>query len=120
MDSVQTLHKFWSGFGLPAYDETTVPDDAKVPYITYEASDDFFGSNLSLTASLWYRSTSWQAITEKEKEIANAISLGGKMLQCDEGAIWIKRGTPWAQRMSDSSDNMIRRIVLNIELESIK
>ena len=41
------------------------------------------------------------------------------MIPTDEGAIWIKLGTPWAQRMSDSTDDSIRRIVLAIEVEYI-
>ncbi len=117
MNAVQTLNQLWNGFGLPAYDENTVPDDAKLPYITYELSEDFFGHPLIRSASLWYRSPSWAAITEKEQQIADFIGRGGRMVSCDEGAFWIKRGTPWAQRMDDPSDTMIRRIVLNYEIE---
>ena len=119
MNVMQTLQFFWSGFGLPAYDEHTVPGDAKLPYITYEASKDFFGSELVQTASIWYRSSSWTEITEKEQQIADFIGRGGRMVNCDEGAFWIKRGRPWAQRMDDPSDDMIRRIVLNYEIEFI-
>lgn len=119
LDMMQTLQKFWGGFGLTAYDENTVPDSAVLPYITYEASSDFFGSDLQQAASLWYRSDSWKAITEKEKEIAEVIGRGGIVLQCEGGALWIKRGTPWAQRMYDNSDAQIRRIALNYEIEFI-
>ena len=117
MNAVQTLHQFWSSFGIPAYDESTVPDNASLPYLTYEISNDFFGNALARNVSLWYRSASWSAITFKEQDIAETIGRGGRMLECDEGAIWIKRGVPWAQRMTEPSDDMIRRIVLNIEME---
>lgn len=117
MDKIQTLHTFWSGFGLKAYDETSVPDDAQLPYITYEVSSDSFGNRLMRTASLWYRSSSWAAITEKEQEIADFITRGGRMLKYDGGAIWLQKGSPWAQRMDDPSDEMIRRIVLNVVIE---
>ena len=40
MDKAQALHSFWSGFGLTAYDENTVPDGAQLPYITYEVEGD--------------------------------------------------------------------------------
>lgn len=119
MNSAQALHNFWSGFGLPAYDENTVPDEAQLPYITYEMGDDFFDNPMARSASIWYRSTSWSEITEKEQEIADFIGRGGRSIACDGGGIWIKRGTPWAQRMQESSD-MIRRIVLNLEVEFIK
>ena len=119
MNELQALQAFWSGFDLPAYDENTVPDNAEFPYITYEASSDFFGAEVAQTANIYYRSTSWAAITEKEQEIAENISRGGVFVECDKGALWIKRATPWAQRMGDQNDDMIRRIVLNYTVEYI-
>ena len=120
MTPMQSLHAFWSGFGLVAYDENSVPDKTAFPYITYEAREDFFNNTVALSASLWYRSSSWTAITEKEEQIADFIGRGGRTVAFDGGAFWIKRGQPWAQRMSDQSDEMIRRIVLNIEIEFIQ
>lgn len=117
MDKIQTLHAFWSGFGLKAYDETSVPDEAQLPYITYEVSNDEFGNSLLQSASIWYRSSSWAAITEKEQEIADFITRGGRMLKYDGGAMWLQKSTPWAQRMSEPSDEMIRRIVLSVSVE---
>lgn len=119
MNELQALQAFWSGFDLPAYDENTVPDDAKMPYITYEASNDFFGEEVAQTANIYYRSMSWADITAKEQQIAQAISRGGVIKECEGGALWIKRGTPWAQRMSDQADDAIRRIVLNYTVEFI-
>lgn len=117
MTALQALQAFWASFGLPAYDENTVPDNAALPYVTYEASEDFFGATLAQTASLWYRSTSWGEITAKEQEIADFIGRGGRQIAFDGGAFWLKRGTPWAQRMDEPSDSMVRRIVLNVEIE---
>lgn len=119
MNALQALQAFWSDFSIPAYDENTVPDNAELPYITYEASSEFFGVEVAQTANIYYRSTSWAAITEKEQEIANRITRGGLFIACDNGALWIKRATPWAQRMGDQSDDMIRRIVLNYTVEFI-
>lgn len=117
MNKMQTLHAFWSSFGLKAYDETSVPDNAQLPYITYEASSDEFGNKIAQTASLWYRSSSWADITEKEEQIAEFIGRGGVMVAYDDGAMWIQKAVPWAQRMDDPSDEMIRRIVLNVTIE---
>jgi len=117
MNKIQALNAFWNGFKLKAYDETSVPDGAELPYITYEVSSDDFGGTLAQTASLWYRSSSWSEITAKEQEIADFITRGGRMIKYDQGAMWITKGTPWAQRMGDPSDELIRRIVLNIQLE---
>ena len=117
MNKIQALHAFWSSFDLKAYDETSVSDDTKLPYITYEVSSDDFGKTLAQTASLWYRSSSWSDITTKEQEIANFITRGGRMITYDDGAMWIQKATPWAQRLEEPSDDMIRRIVLNIQIE---
>ena len=119
MNKMQALHNFWSSFGLTAYEETSVPDTAVLPYITYESSSDSFGANLAMTASIWYRSTSWYNPTLMEMTIENDIGRGGKLVKYDDGAFWIRKGIPWAQKMSDASDDMIRRIVLNVEIEFI-
>lgn len=117
LNKMQALYKFWSGFGLEAYDEHYIPDNAVMPYITYESASDNFGTELALTGSLYYRSTSWKDITEKEMQIANTIGRGGTVIEYDNGAFWVRKGTPWAQRLNDANDDMVRRIVLNIEVE---
>lgn len=120
MNKIQALNQFWQdASGLIAYDETSVPDDAVLPYMTYETVIDDFSHELAITASIWYRSTSWQGISEKEMQISDFIGRGGRMVAYDGGAFWIKKGNPWAQRMSESSDDMIRRIVLNATIEFI-
>lgn len=117
MNKVQALHNFWKGFSLPAYDENSVPDEAVMPYLTYELSSDSFGNTLAQTASLWYRESGWADITTKEQQIASFITRGGRLVKYDDGAFWIQKASPWAQRMNDPSDEMIRRIVLNVTIE---
>lgn len=119
MDKFQALQSFWESFGLPAYDENTVPtgDSAPtLPYITYDAVTSNFGSTVALSGSLWYYGTSWSQITTKMLEIQSEIGRGGKMIPMDDGALWIRQGNPFAQRMADPND-MIRRIYMNIEVE---
>ena len=65
MDKSQALHEFWSSFGLPAYASETVPDDATLPYITYDVSTDSLDYVINLNASLWYRSMKWEEISKK-------------------------------------------------------
>jgi hypothetical protein len=123
MDKWQALQTFWASFDLEAIDNTILLDNETreelgiaFPYITYEASLSDFDEPLALTASLWYHSLSWGAISQKADEIGNALGLGGVKVPYDGGQIWIQRGTPFAQRMSDP-DKYIRRIVLNIVIE---
>ena len=119
MNSYQALHNFWSSFGWTAYDEMTVPseeDNPAMPRITYSVSTASFDETVSLTASLWDRSMSWREISLKTDEIYRAIGEGGMMIHCDKGAIWLKRGTPFSQRMGDEDDT-IRRVYINLEAE---
>ena len=119
MDKAQALQTFWSSFSLTAFDESSAYDETiELPdnYITYEAITSNIGDPVFLTASLWYRSTSWAAISQKAEEIARYIGYGGKVLPVAGGYLWIKLGSPFAQRMAVEQDN-IRRIVLNITVD---
>ena len=117
MTKAAAIYQFWSSFGLTAYEENTVPTDAAFPYVTYQLVTDSFDREIQLTASLWYRSESWTAINAKTEEISQIISRGGKIVPCDGGAIWLKRGQPFAQNMGDDSDNLIKRKYLNSTAE---
>lgn len=117
MTKAAAIYQFWNSFGLTAYEENTVPDDADFPYITYQLATDSFDYEIPLTASIWYRSESWTAINAKTEEVSQKISRGGKIIPCDGGAIWLKRGQPFAQSMGDESDNLIKRKYLNITAE---
>ena len=119
MTKAAAIYQFWSGFGLTAYEENTVPDDAIFPYITYQLVTDSFDREIPLTASLWYRSEIWTAINDKTEEISQKIGRGGKIIPCDGGAIWLKRGQPFAQNMGDESDDLIKRKYLNITAEFV-
>lgn len=117
MDKEQALHNFWSQFGT-AYEQSTVPDDATLPRITYEVITDNFGAQNVLSASIWDRSTSWKSVTDILHTIESTLGYGGQTIHYDEGMMWVKRGVPFAQRMTDTDDS-IRRIVVNIEVEYI-
>ena len=117
MTKAAAIYQFWSSFGLTAYEENTVPTDAAFPYITYQLVTDSFDRETQFTASIWYRSESWAGINAKTEEISQKISRGGKIISCDGGAIWLKRGQPFAQSMGDESDDLIKRKYLNITAE---
>ena len=119
MTKAAAIYKFWNSFGLTAYEENSVPDDAAFPYITYQLVTDSFEREIPLTASIWYRSESWTGINAKTEEISQKISRGGKIISCDGGVIWLKRGQPFAQNMRDESDDLIKRKYLNITAEFI-
>ena len=120
MTKEAALYNFWSMFGLPAYEENSVPsgeDGAEFPYITYQVVTDSFGNDVAMAGSAWYRSTSWKEANAKAQEISNVLGSGGVTLTCDGGIIWLRRGVPFAQSMGDESDDLIKRKYLNITAE---
>lgn len=117
MTKAAAIYNFWSSFGLSAYEENSVPtgDGAPdYPYITYEliTSGDFEKAQGSV--SLWYRDSKLTNINAKTQEISDTI--GGRMeLECEDGAIILRKVNPFAQSMGDPIDNMIKRKRLAIE-----
>ena len=120
MDREQALHRFWSSFGLSAWDENAVPSGSELPYLTYSVATAEMGEDVLLGASVWYKSASWAAITQKVEEIGSAIGNGGILLPYRNGRLWIRKGSPFSQRMGDPDDPMIRRIYLNIVAEYLE
>lgn len=118
MTKTAMLYKFVSSFGLEAYQEHSVPDEAIFPYLTYSVStDSFSGNEVPITISLWYRTTSWLAINAKAEEISTAIGYGGAIVSCDGGKMWIKRGQPFAISMGDNTDDLIKRKLINVSVD---
>lgn len=124
MDKDQAIHAFWDGFEWPAIDEQSSYDEETMKelgitdrYISYEVMTGSLGNPLQLTASLWLRSTAWDVITRKKKEIAAYIGYGGKVIVVDDGKLWIKLANPFGQRMPAESGYDWRRIVLTIEVD---
>lgn len=116
MTKDKALYSFFNGFGLPGYPSTSVPEDAALPYLTYDPTFDAWGVSVSIPVSLWYRTESEAVPNAKAQELADAIS-GGRYVPCDGGAILLTRGSPWCQSMTDSTDPRIKRRYLNITAE---
>ena len=120
-DKFAAIQDFWSSFGVPAYDEYSVPtgDNApKFPYITYSLSYDTFDRPVSMVVNIWTRSTSWGSALRKFAEIEKIIG-AGKYIECDGGAILIRFGSPIMNRLGDDNDDMVRRLLVNIAAEYI-
>ena len=125
MTKAAAINEFWNSFGLKAFEENTLLDvdengqeiKPEFPYITYQLVTDSFDREVAATANIWYRTTGWKAINAKTEEISAHIGLGGKIIKCDGGRIWIKRGQPFAQNMGDENDDLIKRKYLNLTFE---
>ena len=119
MDKGQALYNFWSKFGLPAYEENTVPENSGDRYITYSVQFGDLDDVLNLYGNIWdYTSHSWEFVDKKAQEIAEylerkyPISYG-----IDNGRLYIAKGTPFAQHMSDPNSDLVRRVYINIQAE---
>lgn len=110
-------HTFLSGFTWKAYDESTVPDEAAIPRITYDFSVGQLEAPQMLTVSVWDRSTKWDTVTAKADEICHAIGWAGENIRFDGGIIRVMlpaEGTVY-RRFPDEDDS-IRRIIINLEV----
>lgn len=118
MNKDAAIQDFFSSFGLTAYPASSVPtsgdDMPSFPYLTYTASTDSDLSRMQISASVWYRSTSWAEINRKVRQISQEVG-GGIVIECDEGGIIVRKGTPFAQPLGDDADNMVKRKILNFE-----
>lgn len=108
----------WFGTFLDAYPASNVPQDVTFPYLTYDLITGAFDSGeVSLTVNLWYYTESEAVPNAKAQEMSDAIGRGGKVLPCDGGFIWVKRGSPWCQSITEESDPNIKRRYLNVTVE---
>lgn len=118
MTNEQALHKFFNKFGIVGYRNTSVPDDAELPYLTYTVPISAFEETPASITVHTYHYTDSEAIPDaKAEEIRKAISDGGVLLPCDGGYIWLKMGTPWCQSIFDDTDKTLKRRYINITAE---
>lgn len=118
MSKASALHAWFSGFGITAYEETSVKSSAAMPYLTYTyATGDFDSGEVPIIVNLWYQSDSNVAINAKAEEIYARIGRGGVTIPVTGGAVWLKRGSPFSQAIAEPSDANIRRRYINITAE---
>ena len=116
-DKWQAIQQFWEGFGLPAYDESYVPDNTPVKYITYMVYTDSLDYPISMNASIWDYSKSWEFVSKKAEEIAEYIvKMMPPAIPIDNGRLYIAKGSPFAQRIA-GDDERIKQMYLTIEAE---
>lgn len=118
------IYQFLSGFGMPAYASSSVPDQdgpmwEGFPYLTYDlVVGEWMRGETNVPVNLWFRTTSEAVPNAKVHEISQAIGLGGVTIPCDGGMLWLKKGSPWAQAMTvEGEDDMVKRRYININIE---
>ena len=120
MTKDEAIFDFFSGFDVAVYALAAVPDDAVMPYIAYTMSSGAWGDeNVGIDAQLWYYTESELLPEGKASEIGAALGLGGTMLPCDGGAVWLRRGNPWQQSIFDESEKNARGRRLSLTAQFI-
>ena len=114
-NTAKALYQFFSSFGLDAYVEYNVPDDATLPYITYQLIEPDWSDSGTIYARVWYRSTSYTAINAKVDQIRAAIG-EGLSLPTPSGAVYLSKGSPFAQNMPMEGDDTLKVIYLNLNI----
>ena len=117
MTKNKALYSWFNEF-MPFYRASAVPDDVVMPYGTYEYIDSAFDAGeVGLTVNLWFRTESEAIPDEKAQELSKRIGYSGVTIPCDEGYIWLKRGSPFCQSLTYENDPAIKRRYINITAE---
>lgn len=113
------VYTFLSSFGIPAYAASSVPDQATFPYLTYDLVIGEWGQpEVNMPVNVWYRTESEAQPNAKVREIGERIGMGGVLLHCDGGVLWVKKGSPWAQAVTvEGEDEKVKRRYVNINIE---
>ena len=113
------VYTFLSSFGIPAYAASSVPDQATFPYLTYDLVLGEWGQpEVNMPVNVWYRTDSEALPNAKVREIGERIGMGGVLLHCDGGVLWVKKGSPWAQAVTvEGEDEKVKRRYVNIDIE---
>lgn len=113
------LATWLGGFGMPAYSAQAVPDGTEPPYITFTPVSGAWGDGeQAVTVEIWRRTESEAEANADAESVGRALGLGGAMLPCDGGGLWVRRGAPFWQA-ADSGEPGVKRRYINLSIENI-
>ena len=117
MDKQEALNYFWQqATGLTAYEENNIPDDAVLPYCTYETIVDSLDNAVFPLGHIWDRNLSWNNRDAILAQVSAYIG-HGKIIKLDEGRMFVCKGTPFAQRRSDEADDTVKGYEIQLQIE---
>ena len=96
-----------------------VPDGTEPPYLTFTPVSGAWGDGeQAVTVEIWRRTESEAEANADAESVGRALGLGGVMLPCDGGGLWVKRGSPFWQAV-DSGEPGVKRRYVNLSIENI-
>ena len=113
-ETAKAMKDFFSGFGLPAYEEYSVPDDVELPYITYHLAEPEAFEKASTYAQVFFRTKSNTPVLEAADAIVQAIGIG-KILKTEHGYVVLWTETPMVQIMVEDD---VRRAYINLSINA--
>lgn len=119
MTKDKALYEWFQGFGMPFYPATALPPakDLKFPYGTYEAVFASFGETVYPTVNMYFKTASEATPNKAVDAFEKAVGNGGTLVECDGGAMWIKKGQPFVQAIADHDNSSIKRRLISIAIE---
>lgn len=115
----KALYNWFQQFDIPFYPTTALPPAKEItfPYGTYEPVFGYNGDITYPTVNIYYLTESEVIPNKKAAEIGEVIGMGGTLVKCDEGLMWIKRGSPFVQGINDPDNSNIKRRLISIAIE---
>lgn len=110
--TAKALKRFYGNFGLPAYSENDVPNDAVPPYITYPVVTPGSLDAGTSQARVWYRGTSPADAYAKADEIVAVIGDG---VVLDYG-VTLRPGEPLMQKQP--TEDTMQVIYINLQINT--
>ena len=118
---LQALQDYFSGFGMPAFPEDSVPeyDEAgqriRPPYITVQLACPAWRDSTPFHVRVWDRANNYKTVSAAVDAISAAIG-EGESLPCQGGAAYVFKGRPFCQFTPFRGDPTLKCALLNLNL----
>ena len=104
VEIMKGLKKFFSQFGT-AYIETSVPESAEFPYITYKCGSEDWNNKALISCSIYSKSSSYLELSEIAEKILHSAR-DGAIINVDGGYLCIYLGEPEFQIVPNTDYNI--------------
>ena len=104
VEIMKGLKKFFSQFGT-AYIETSVPESAEFPYITYKCGSEDWNNKALISCSIYSKSSSYVELSEIAERILDSAR-DGAIINVEGGYLCIYLGEPEFQIVPNTDYNI--------------
>ena len=102
--TAMALKSFLSQFGVPAYSETSVPDELELPYITYPIREPEWREQATFYSVIWCRTNGYEQALGLADSIMAAIHDGAR-LETENGYVILYPANPFCQEMTGETES---------------